>query len=111
MIHLLRTRATPEQLAEMLQALEDWIKVAVDIQRDILAGGGKLHAECEAALLADGSRQEDIWGATWEPDLRQVICESLINIRPRQNNRSMPITDPTIRDRVVEIVRRLLEVT
>lgn len=62
MIHLLRSRATRQQLDEMLEALTIYIKVAVDIRRGILAGGGVLHADCETALLDDGSPQEEIWG-------------------------------------------------
>lgn len=108
MIHLLRAHATPKQLAEMLDALGAYVKLAVDIERGILAGGGALHADCEAVLLADGSQQEKIWGADWIPTTQQVRFEALINIRPRQNNPSMTILDPLIRDRVDEIVKRLL---
>lgn len=108
MIHIIRSRATPRQIDEMLQELGTYIKLAVDIQRGILAGGGILHADCESALLEDGSRQEDIWGADWNPTSQQVTFESLINIRPRQNNRSVEILDPTIRARVAEITQRLL---
>ncbi|MBI4531565.1 MAG: hypothetical protein HY709_08575 [Candidatus Latescibacteria bacterium] len=93
----------------MLDALSVYIKVAVDIHRGILSGGGILHADCEAVLLADGSQQEDTWGADWIPDSRQVRFEALINIRPQQNNCSMEIQDPTIRAQVEAIVRKLLE--
>jgi hypothetical protein len=108
MIHLIRERATPQQLTEMLEALDVYIKLAVDVRRVILAGGGTLHADCEAVLLEDASRQEDIWGADWFPDTQQVSFEALINIRPRQGNPSMMILDPEIRGRVEEIARRLL---
>jgi hypothetical protein len=37
-----------------------------------------------------------------------VTFEALINIRPRQNNRSMLILDPSIRERVAQVVRSLL---
>jgi len=67
-----------------------------------------LHADCEAVLLEDGSRQEDVWGADWIPSAQQVTFESLINIRPRQNNPSLEIMDPTVRQRVTEIVKPLL---
>ena len=60
-------------------------------------------------MLEDGSRQEDIWGADWLPFSQEVQFEALINIRPRQNNFSMTIQDPAIRERVETIVRRLLE--
>jgi Protein of unknown function (DUF5674) len=52
-------------MEEKLQGLETYVKLAVDLERRILAGGGALHADCEAALLEDGSRQEDVWGADW----------------------------------------------
>ncbi len=66
-IHVIRAPATPEQIAEMLQAFGDFIKLAVDVDREILAGGGNLHADCENMLLQDGSGQENIWGADWVP--------------------------------------------
>lgn len=88
MVHVIRSRATQQRMADMLQALGTYIKLAVDIRRGILAGGGAMHADCEAALLEDGSQQEDVWGADWNPAAQQVTFESLINIRPRQNNPS-----------------------
>lgn len=108
-IHLLYSRVTKQQLEEMLEALTDYIKLAVDIRRGILAGGGVLHADCEALLLDEGSQQEDIWGADWLPSTQEVRYEALINIRPRQSNPAMNILDSSIRERVGEIVRRLLE--
>lgn len=110
-IHVLHTPATKQQIDEMLDALGLYIKLAVDVRRGVLAGGGLLHADCEAALLEDGSLQEDIWGADWIPGTRQVRYEALINVRPRQGNLSMTIQDPWIRARVEEIVRGLLEAT
>ena len=92
----------------MIQPLGTYVKLAVDIRRGILAGGGVLHADCEAVLLEDGSRQEDVWGADWNLSAQQVTFESLINIRPRQNNPSLEILDPSIRERVAEIARQLL---
>jgi hypothetical protein len=106
MIHIIRERATPEQITDMLQMLKTYIKLAVDVDREILAGGGTMHADCESALLEDGSRQEFIWGADWDPKARVVTFESLINIRPRQNNPSMEILDPEIQKRVSDIVLR-----
>ena len=109
MIHIIREKVTSEQMKEMLQALETYIKLAVDIRRRILAGGGILHADCEAELLASGSRQEDIWGADWLPESRKVEFIALINIRPRQDNPSMEIQDEAVRSKVESTVRELLE--
>lgn len=107
-IQIVCVRATPTQIEEMLEALGIYIKLAVDIRREMLAGGGELHADCERALLEDGSQQEDIWGADWYPSNQSVGYESLINLRPRQGNRSMEIQDFIIREQVSRIVQRLL---
>lgn len=108
MIYIIRDRATPSQIGEMLEMLQTYIKLAVDIDREILAGGGAMHADCEAILLEDGSQQQFVWGADWDPNTQQVTFESLINIRPRQNNPSMDIIDSEIRKRVAGIALRRL---
>lgn len=56
---LIKKRATKEEISQMLVALKSYIKLAVDIKKEVLAGGGILHADCEALLLNDGSKQED----------------------------------------------------
>jgi hypothetical protein len=104
MIHLLRKRATAQQIQEMLEALDIYIKLAVDMKRRVLAGGGALHADCEAVLLEDGSNQSDIWGADWIPKTEEIKYEAFINIRPAQNNRAMTIQDKKIRHLFNDIV-------
>mgnify|MGYP001136891582 FL=1 len=108
MIHIIRSRATKQQLDEMLDTLSVYVKLAVDIRQGLLAGGGALHADCEAALIDEGSRQEDVWGADWIPSSQQIRFEALINIRPHQNNPSMTILDPSLCSQVNDIVQRLL---
>jgi hypothetical protein len=111
MIIIIREPATREQLAQMSEASGGTlVKLAVDIVREILAGGGDLHADCEAALLEDGSQQSDVWGADWYPLERQVGFESLINIRPRQQNLTLEVQNPDLRSRIETIVRQYLEV-
>ena len=38
---------------------------------------------------------------------QEITFESLINIRPRQNNRSLELQDPNLRVKVEKIVRNL----
>jgi hypothetical protein len=109
-ISIIRNRATQEQIREMLEELDTYIKLAIDVERNVLAGGGEYHADCEEVLLEDGSRQEDIWGADWYPGSKTVEFVALINIRPRQGNRGMEIEDPKLRAKIEAIVRRFLEV-
>jgi hypothetical protein len=109
-IHIIRQRATEKEIKEMLEELETYIKLAVDVERNILAGGGEYHADCEEVLLEDGSRQENIWGADWYSESRTVGFGALINIRPQQDNRGMEIENPKLRERIETVVRTLLEV-
>jgi (p)ppGpp synthase/HD superfamily hydrolase len=108
MIYLICDRTTKEQIDEMLQTLDTYIKLAVDIERGVLARGGVYHADCESILLEDGSEQQNIWGADWNPSTQEVTYEALINIRPRQNNRSMVIADLKIREQVAQIAHKIL---
>jgi hypothetical protein len=108
-IHIIRQRATEDEIREMLEGLGTYIKATVDVEKAILAGGGEYHADCEEVLLEDGSRQENIWGADWYPDSGTIGLGALINIRPEQGNRSMEIESPDLRQKIEGIVRRLLE--
>lgn len=105
MIFILRVHATSAQIAMMLG--DFYIKLAVDVERQILAGGGSLHADCEGERLADGSQQQNLWGASWSPYAEAVLDESMINLRPREN-RSMQILDPAIRSQVKSVIDALL---
>ena len=110
-LHLLRQAPTRDQLQEMLEAQGSYVKLAVDVAQGIVVGGGEYHADCEEVLLEQGSRQEDIWGADWYPDRRTVTFGALINIRPRQDNRSMEVQDPARRARIEQVVRAVFEGT
>lgn len=93
----------------MLRDLETFIKVVVDVRRGVVAGGGEMHADGESLLLADGSAQEDLWGANYFPESHEVRFEALINIRPRQGNRGMLVEDKDTRARMEPIIRQILE--
>ena len=46
-IHILTSHPSEKQIEEMLQAISDYIKLAVDVEHGIVAGGGGAHADCE----------------------------------------------------------------
>jgi hypothetical protein len=108
LIHVIKEPATSEQMADMLKQLEVYVKLAVDIRRGVLAGGGALHADCEAALLEDGSAEADVWGADWIPSTQEVTYESLINLRPGQGNLALEVQDPALREQIAAVAQRLL---
>jgi len=89
----------------------DMVKYVVDLEREVLALGGQLHADAEALLLEDGSRQEDLWGANYLPARGEEDCiqyTSLINIRPGQANPGMELLDEELRGRVRKLTFRLI---
>ena len=108
LIHVIREKASAEQISEMLKELENYIKIAVDARQGVLAGGGSLHADCEAALLDAGSEQEDIWGADWIPGTQEIRYESLINLRPDQGSLSLVPQDQELRKKIRAITLSLL---
>jgi Protein of unknown function (DUF5674) len=79
LILVIRERATKEQIDEMLFLCKFYIKLAVDVERRILSGGGEMHFDCEQVLLLDGSRQENIWGAGFMPLTQKITYDSLMN--------------------------------
>ncbi len=108
-IHLITDKATPEQIREMVAFYTARIKVAVDIERSILAGGGKWHADCQQVLLNHGSTHENIWGAGYALPTHTVNFTSHVNIRPSQNNPDQDILSAEIRQKVEKIIRERLE--
>ncbi|MCL4529769.1 MAG: DUF5674 family protein [Chloroflexi bacterium] len=108
MIYLLKEKAVPAQIQDMLQEYENMIKIVVDIRGRVLSGGGEMHSDCESVLLDDGSEQDDLWGANWYPSEQRIEFESLINIRPRLGNRNILIQDENIRKQVESVTREIL---
>jgi hypothetical protein len=87
------------------------VKFVVDVEREVAAVGGELHADEEALLLEDGSRQEDLWGGNYYPGRGPGGCvefTSLINIRPAQGNSGMTVEDPQLRAKILELAHRLI---
>jgi len=89
----------------------DLVKAVVDVTRGIMVIGGELHADEEATLLEQGSRQEDLWGINLYPGKSPeewIEFDSLINVRPSRGNRSRGVEDPAIRAKIVEIAGKLV---
>lgn len=87
------------------------VKAVVDVGRGIVAIGGELHADEEALLLQDGSRQKDLWGINLYPEKSGegwIEFDSIINIRPSQGNPSRSVEDPQVRDTIAQIVHKLV---
>ena len=56
----------------------DMVKAVVDLKRGVLLLDADMHADQEAALLAEGSSQRDLWGINLYPISRRTIGWSSI---------------------------------
>lgn len=105
---ILKERLTVPQLTEIASELYvDMIKAVADVRSGIVAIDAELHSDLEQLLLENGSLQEDLWGFNIYPEVEGddfIEFDSLINIRPRQNNRSRNVEDESIQLRIREIV-------
>lgn len=111
-IIILNDRIATDDLRTLVERFfEDMVKFVVDVERDVAAIGGELHADAEALLLEDGSRQRNLWGANYYPGRAPDDCieyTSLINIRPAQGNRSMELEDQGLREKIQDMTFRLI---
>ena len=89
----------------------DMVKAVVDVEKSILAVGGELHADEEAVLIENGSRQENLWGINLYPEKSPdewIEFTSMINVRPAQNNRSRSVEDASIQEKIRTLVNKLI---
>ena len=101
--------STIEKLAQ--EQFGDFVKAVVDVERKVMAVGGELHSDQEALLLEDGSKQESVWGINLypaKPPADWVEFDSMINVRPSQDNRSRGVGNAQIRAQIIEIVLELV---
>lgn len=111
-IRVITTPITKDELRQIAkERFGDMVKAVVDIDKKIMALGGDLHADEEAILLQQGSAQKNLWGINIYPDLPEnewLEYDSMINIRPSQNNRSRSVENKEIRSQITEIVKKLI---
>ena len=100
----------PDLVELAKQGFGDMVKGVVDIQKKVMILGADLHADEEAILLEQGSRQQDLWGINLYPDQDDMIeFDSMINLRPSQGNHTRGVNDPTIRSMIHSIVQQLVK--
>ena len=63
-------------------------------------------------LLSKESNQDSLWGINLypeDPGEDFIEFDSMINIRPRQNNRSRDVENPAIRAKITEVVNQWIK--
>jgi len=112
-IEILRRATSRARLSTLAEAqFGDMVKAVVDVERRVMAIGGELHSDEEAALIEDGSAQANLWGVNLYPAEQGdawIEFDSMINVRPSQGNRSRNVEDPVRQDRIRRVVTALVE--
>ena len=88
------------------------IKAVVDIDRGIMAVNGELHADEEALLLENNSKQENLWGINIYPKEKGsdwIEFDSMITLRPSLNNISRGVDNINTRKKIIKIVNQLIK--
>jgi hypothetical protein len=91
----------------------DLVKAVVDVRLGLVVIDAELHSDQEALLIENGSSQKDLWGINFYPYLEGdnfVEFDSMINMRPNQENMSRGVDDPSIRKEILGIVDRWVTV-
>ena len=104
---------TISELDEMSkQMYEPIVKAVVDIEKRELVVDAEYHSDQELFLLERGSKQENLWGINLWPGRygtdKFVEFDSMINLRPRQNNRSRGVENSEIRNVIIRIVNEVV---
>jgi len=90
----------------------DLVKAVIDVDRALIAVDAELHSDLEALLLEDGSKQKNLWGINFYPEMQGndfIEFDSMINMRPSQGNRSRGIENEEMRKKIIEIVAKKIK--
>lgn len=89
------------------------VKAVVDVEQNLMALDAEMHVDEEQLLLNFGSKQENLWGINLYPEFFGtpdfVEFDSMINLRPNQNNRSRGVDNLETQKKIIEIVNNLIE--
>lgn len=110
-MHIVDTHISHEELVALAnERYGDLVKAVVDVARSIMAIGMEMHVDGESALLEQGSKQQDLWGINIYPEKPRdqwIEFDSMINLRPRQGNRSRGVEDKEMQKQIIAVVDKL----
>lgn len=111
-IKIIKDSISKNELAEIAKnQFGDLVKAVVDIEKEVIAIGGELHADEEALLLEQGSEQKNLWGINLyaaKPRDEWVEFDSMINIRPSQRNNSRGVESLETQRKIRDIISKLI---
>ena len=110
---IIKDKISREELTKIAQDMfGNLVKAVVDVEKKIMAVGGELHADEEALLIENGSKQINLWGINIYLDIKDddwIEFDSMINLKPSQGNRSRGVENPDTQKIIIEIVNNLIK--
>ncbi|PIQ80244.1 MAG: hypothetical protein COV79_01480 [Parcubacteria group bacterium CG11_big_fil_rev_8_21_14_0_20_41_14] len=108
-MQLLNQTITQSELNKIAQSrFGNLVKAVVDLEKKIMVVDAEMHADEEQLLLQQGSNQSSLWGINLYPDKfgtsEFVEFDSMINLRPGQNNLTRGVADEKIRNQILAVV-------
>ncbi|MEK7186064.1 MAG: DUF5674 family protein [Patescibacteria group bacterium] len=94
-----------EEIENLKEEFDVYIKTVLDIQKRICSAGANRHFDSEKILLERGSAQSAVWGGGVDLKTKVIDYNSFINIRPVDNNTSNEIQDSEIREHFDELTK------
>jgi len=112
-IKIIKTPIKKSELLEIAsQEFGDVVKAVVDTKQEIMAIGGELHSDEEILLTEkENSQRENTWGINIYPKKSEsdfIEFDSMINLKPSFNNRSRDVENLKEREKIKEIVKKLI---
>lgn len=88
------------------------VKAVVDLEKQVMIVDAQLHADQENELIKTGSKQVNLWGINLYPDRFKakdfIEFDSMINLRPQQNNSSRSVENSKLRQAITQLVDQLV---
>lgn len=88
------------------------IKAVVDVEQEIMGVGGELHVDIQSALIGEErSEGQDTWGINLYLEKAGddfIEFDSMINLKPLQENKSRDVENSEVRMRIRDIVNKLV---
>lgn len=103
-------KITIKELSKMSEKMfGKLVKAVVDIEKGLLVVDAQMHADIEREMLSQGSKQVNLWGINLYPsvdlfDKGFIEFDSMINLRPLNNNYTRSVDDSKIQEKIKKIV-------
>lgn len=110
-IKIIKDFITLQELSDTArEKFGDLVKAVVDVEQEIMAVGGGLHADEEVLLSEEcGSKREHTWGINiypHKPEEEWIEFDSMVNLKPSFGNRTRGVDNPELQEKIKSIVRK-----